>query len=132
MNTHELEKLFSAEVLERLVPAETADHFFEALLGDADEGAYDISLVYKGFQEGRLALEFHLTRRQDKCLVCSLTYGLPNVFARHPVIDVKGVVAQVEGLFDGRATCDEWHLGRTVEVSADLHRIPLLIDLTGD
>ena len=45
--------LFTPEVLQRLLPAQRADQFFEALYGEIEEGAYDIRLVYKRHDPGR-------------------------------------------------------------------------------
>jgi 23S rRNA A2030 N6-methylase RlmJ len=36
--------IFTPKVLEDLLPLQRSDEFFEALYGDADEGAYNISL----------------------------------------------------------------------------------------
>lgn len=121
--------LFSPAALEAIFPAERTDLFFEALLGDPGEGAYDIRLVYAGADAERLQFHFHLRQRPGKCLTCSLTYGLPHVLARHPVIDVAGVVGQIEGRLNGRRRCGDWRLGKTMEVSRHLHIIPLSIRL---
>ena len=94
--------LFDREMLDKLFPPERTDQFFDALLGDAAEGAYDIRLAYKGLQESRLNFELELHQRPGKCLVCSLTYGLPTVFSRHPVINIQGVVDQIARHVDGR------------------------------
>lgn len=74
-------------------------------------------------------MNFRLDRRPDKCLVCSLTYGLPNVFSRYPVIDVKGIVGRIQTLLGPGLTCTGWRLGRTHEISPDLHTIPLTLDI---
>ncbi len=121
--------LFTPEKLQELFPAERADRFFDALLGDAKEGAYDIRLAYNGFQEGQLRFALELHQRPRKCLACNLTYGLPTVFSRHPIIDIKGLVAAISGLLDGQGRCKGWKLGATVEKSRQLHVVPLLIAL---
>ena len=61
------------------------------------------------------------------CLVCSLTYGLPEVFTRHPVINIKGLVQDIEKKLGGKATCTVWKLGTTVQQQKSLHSIPLTI-----
>jgi len=124
--------LFDPETLSRMFPPERADQFFDALLGDADEGAYDIRLAYKGMQENRLTFDIELHQRPGKCLVCSLTYGLPTVFSRHPVIDIQGVVDQIALHMEGNGRCAGWTLGRTREVSRQLHVVPLEIDLENE
>jgi hypothetical protein len=121
--------LFSREKLDELLPTERADQFFEALLGDADEGAYDIRLGFKEFKSGRLHFELQLHQRPRKCLACNLTYGLPNVFSRHPVIDIQGLVDGIGTLLDGQGRCTGWKLGNTQEISRQLHVVPLVIDL---
>jgi hypothetical protein len=131
VNTSGVGSKFTREVLDKLLPAEKSDRFFEALLGDAEEGAYDIGLEFNGVGDGKLEFAFQLKKRPDKCLVCSLTYGLPNVFMRHPVIDAKGIVSQIETLVGPDLTCTGWSLGKTREISPDLHVIPLSIDVKG-
>lgn len=121
--------LFNRETLSRLFPPERADQFFDALLGDPDEGAYDMRLAYKGMQENRLNFDIELHQRPGKCLVCSLTYGLPTVFSRHPVIDIQGVVDAISERIDGEGRCVSWTLDRTREVSPQLHVVPLRIEI---
>jgi len=62
-------------------------------------------------------------------LACNLTYGLPQVFVRHPVIDIKGIIEDLGRLLEGRALCDIWELGRTKEISAELHIVPLIVSI---
>ncbi len=47
MSKDNLSLLFTREALQKLFPATRANQFFEALFGDAVEGAYDIELVFK-------------------------------------------------------------------------------------
>lgn len=129
MTATQFNDLFSREILETLFPEDRSDRFFDALFGDAGEGAYDIALAFKGETPNELRFEFQLKRRPRKCLACNLTYGLPRVFDRHPVIDVKGLVAKIDRIIDGRAECAGWRLGATNEISPDLHAIPLTIEI---
>lgn len=129
MTTADFNRIFDADVLKRLVPETLADRFFDALYGDAADGAYDISLHYGGNSDHQLTFEFHLNERPGKCLVCNLTYGLPEVFSRHPLIDVKGLVSKIEGLLEGEHTISGWKIGRTREISRKRHIIPLMISL---
>jgi len=124
-------EIFSDEVVAELFPPQRADDFFEALFGDADEGAYDISLVFTGYNEqsGTLHFNLDLHERPGCCLACNLTYGLPEVFSRHPVININGLVADIEKKLDGRARCGAWKLGSTVQQAKSLHSIPLIITL---
>lgn len=122
-------EIFTQVALDNIFPDNRADNFFDALYGDCTEGAYDIRLCFKGHSPDRLHFEFHLKERPGKCLACNLTYGLPQVFSRHPVINVKGVVQEIDNLLNGRSKCGEWQLGRTREVSRKLHIVPLTINL---
>ena len=129
MTTETFKDIFTPSVLQTLFQSDRANRFFEALYGDAKEGAYDISLEFKGQKDGRLMFEFHLKQRRGKCLACNLTYGLPTVFSRHPVIDVKGLVQEINRLLDGKGKCAEWKIGKTREASSSLHIIPLTVSL---
>lgn len=120
---------FTQDVLDRIFPPDRADQFFEALFGDAKEGAYDISLVYKGKTDHQIRLEFHLKERAGKCLACNLTYGLPDVFKRHRVIDIADVVRQIDAMLVNGQRCHDWRLGRTREISRALHVIPLTLEV---
>ncbi len=129
MTPEELDPLFSDAVLKNLFPEERSDRFFAALYGDASEGAYDIDLAFNGPNGDALEFQFNLRRRPDKCLACNLTYGLPHVFNRHPVINAEGLVKDIEKILAGRAACKRWRLGETREISGDLHIIPLIIEI---
>ena len=124
--------VFTDEVLQELFPSQRADDFFEALFGDANEGAYDISLSFQGHDEqsNRLHFNLDLHERPGRCLACNLTSGLPDVFSRHKVIDIDGLVTKVEKKLDGKARCGAWKLGRTQQPQKSLHCIPLQIDLS--
>ncbi len=119
--------LFSQDFLDTLLPLETSDKFFEALYGDAADGAYDIRLEFISANAKRIVLAFNLIKRPRKCLVCSLTYGLPNVFSRHPLINIKGMVKKI-----GEETgimIKSWRMGETEEQSTSLHTIPFYLNL---
>lgn len=132
MNDQKLRTIFTDEVLADLFPAERTNDFFEALFGDADEGAYDIKLRYYGYDEDSNTLQFNLDlhERPGACLVCSLTYGLPEVFSRHPIINIKGLVNGIGEKLESVATCSDWKLGTTNQQEASRHTIPLKITLT--
>ncbi|HET97948.1 MAG TPA: pancreas/duodenum homeobox protein 1 [Desulfurivibrio alkaliphilus] len=131
MNEATIRELLNEETLAALFPAERADQFFDALFGDAAEGSYDIKLSLERYDSAthtlQLALELH--ERPGKCLACNLTYGLPEVFSRHPVINIKGLVEAIDQLLGERAHCKEWRLGGTRESSKALHIIPLIITM---
>ena len=129
MKKEAIDTLFTPQYLQQLFPETRANDFFEALLGDADEGAYDISLAYRGCNDNRINLEMQLKERPGHCLACNLTQGLPTVFSRHPVINIKGLVATVEADLKEVARCADWSLGYTQQKSNGLHAIPLTITL---
>jgi len=131
MDNQTLRSLFTDQVLVELFPPERTNDFFEALFGDANEGAYDIKLRYSGYDNstGTLRFNLDLLERPGACLVCSLTYGLPEVFSRHPIINIKGLVGEIGKRLEGKAACADWKLGTTVQQEKSRHSIPLLITL---
>ena len=124
-------QIFSRTTLRELFPQERTDAFFDALFGDASEGAYDIELSGDRYDRAARNLRFllNLRERPGCCLACNLTYGLPEVFARHPVIDLKGLVRDIEVRLGGEMVCGDWRLGRTVQQDNALHSIPLEIEV---
>ena len=130
MGAPSYEMIFAQRILDEIFPSNRADLFFAALFGDASEGAYDINLVYAGETDDRVDFEFQLKQRPGKCLACHLTYGLPEVFLRHPVIDVAGVIRQIDSRMINGQRCVEWSLGRIREVSRAMHVLPLTVKLT--
>ena len=116
-------------LLTRLFPPERTNEFFDALFGDPDEGAYDIALRYGGSEGRRLRFFLDLHQRPGKCLACNLTSGLPEVFSRHPVIDIKGLAAAIAECLGPDAACAGWELGRTLQEERARFCIPLTITL---
>ncbi len=129
MDTAQIDAIFTQNFLAELFPKNRSNDFFEALFGDANEGAYDISIAYGGTNGNTISMELILTERPGHCLACNLTQGLPQVFSRHPVINVAGVVEKVEQSLNGSVRCKEWSLGYTTQKSGNLHAIPLNITL---
>ncbi len=129
MTTELFKQIFTDDTLTNLFSIDKSDQFFDALYGDADEGAYDISLIFNELRGNNLVFEFQLKQRPGKCLACNLTYGLPEVFSRHPVINIKKIVSEINNLLDGHAACTGWEIGATREVSRELHTIPLVVTL---
>ena len=114
--------------LDKIFPPSRADEFFDALFGGAEDGAYDIGLVCRGVEAQKAKLAFELRQRPGKCLVCNLTYGLPQVFQRHPILNVAGVASAVAQELGWPAESLHWKLGHTEEVSRELHAIPLILE----
>lgn len=124
---NEYTTLFSEEKLNSLFPADRTDAFFEALLGDSNDGAYDISLGFRGEHNGIFDFEFQLKQRPGRCLACNLTYGLPQVFSRHPIINAAQVAKDIAAALGKDPESVEWSLGSTKEHSSDLHAIPFSV-----
>jgi hypothetical protein len=129
MHPPSYQTIFEQPVLDEIFPSNRADRFFDALLGDASEGAYDIVLAYAGETHDQIDFEFQFKQRPGKCLACNLTYGLPEVFMRHPVIDLAGVVRQIDSRMINGQQCGEWTLGNTREISRSMHVLPLTVKL---
>ncbi|WP_147821175.1 pancreas/duodenum homeobox protein 1 [Salidesulfovibrio onnuriiensis] len=121
--------VFTEAKLSEMFPASRSNDFFEALFGDAEEGSYDIQLAFAGAEGSTLNFEFNLNQRPGKCLVCSLTYGLPQVFSRHPIINVQGLAEQIAHVAGNTGGDVIWKLGITNERSHAQHYIPLTIEL---
>ncbi|MDP2105123.1 MAG: pancreas/duodenum homeobox protein 1, partial [Desulfobulbaceae bacterium] len=121
-----LNEIFNQETLTTLFPPARSNDFFEALFGDASEGAYDIVLTYAGSPDGHTYhFELHLKQRPGQCLACNLTYGLPEVFSRHPIINIKGLVAAIAEKINVNPEKITWQLKATKSISKELHIIPL-------
>jgi len=127
MDNNRFNAIYNEETLSKLLPETRSDEFFEALYGDAEEGAYDISLAYVKADEKTLEFELQLKQRPGKCLACNLTYGLPDVFKRHPLINLNGIIKEIETLAGGDVRFSAWKLGRTKEKSRQLHTVPLIL-----
>ena len=114
--------------LDKIFPSSRADDFFDALFGGAEDGAYDIGLVCRAVEPQKAKLAFELRQRPGKCLACNLTYGLPQVFQRHPILNVAGVARDVAAHLGWPAESIKWKLGHTEEVNRELHVIPLVVE----
>jgi hypothetical protein len=121
-----LDQVLTQDYLDTLLPAQLSDQFFEALYGDASDGAYDIKLEFISANDKRIVLAFNLTQRPGKCLVCNLTYGLPTVFSRHPLININGMV---EKIVEKGIKIKDWRLGETEEQNSTFHTIPFYLNL---
>ena len=130
MTTDTIQSILTKENLEKIFPKERANDFFEALFGDADEGAYDIELAYRECNGNLLIMDLLLHERPNCCLACNLTQGLPQVFSRHPIINITGIVRDLDALLGDTYTCGDWSLGYTEQFSKSLHAIPIKIALT--
>ncbi|WP_291318549.1 pancreas/duodenum homeobox protein 1 [Desulfonatronospira sp.] len=130
MNNKNVEQILTPDVLQGIFPPRRANDFFEALYGDPHEGAFDIELGLAGQSGDRVDLEFRLRQRPGKCMACNLTYGLPQVFNKHPVIDLPGLMRDISSLLPQGIEASGIKLGNTREVSSQLHVIPLSLYLS--
>lgn len=130
MNHETIINALTKEKLQEIFPPERTDDFFEALFGDASEGAYNIELAFRELKDTELVLELRLNQRPGCCLACNLTQGLPQVFSRHPVINIDGVVKDIDDLLGEECSCKEWQLGYTEQRDSSLHLIPLSIQIS--
>jgi hypothetical protein len=126
MDRAEFNQIFTQDFLDQLLPLNLSNKFFEALYGDASDGAYDISLQFVSASDEQIVLEFNLIQRPGKCMVCNLTYGLPNVFSRHPLININNMMKKIE---EKGVKVENWYLGDTKELNTSLHTIPFYLDL---
>ncbi len=62
-------------------------------------------------------------------MACNLTYGLPQVFERHPVINLRGVVHAIEGRLKSIWKVVGWETGSTQVVDPRVNIIPVFIRL---
>jgi hypothetical protein len=127
MTTDTIKSVLTPECLATIFPKERTNDFFEALFGDADEGAYDIELAFREYDGSTLIMELLLHERPNCCLACNLTQGLPQVFSRHPVINITGIVRELDAVLGDRYICGDWSLGYTEQHSNSLHAIPIKI-----
>ncbi|MBX6422481.1 hypothetical protein [Thermosulfurimonas sp. F29] len=114
-----------------LLPPEKVREFFEAFYF-GEEPAYDMELGLGHFDPERrvVRLELRLKARPGQCLACNLTWGLPEVFKRHPALNLSGVVKALEDLLPDGLRVADWDLGPTEEVHEELHVIPLIVRLS--
>lgn len=122
--------VFTKEWLSDAFPAQRTEDFFDALFGGSEEGAYDIELEFVADHGQSLEFALNLRQRPGKCLVCNLTYGLPQVFSRHPIINVKGLAKSIAEAMGQDPQNAKWELRNTKEVSKQLHCIPLVVSFS--
>lgn len=115
------------EQFDEIFPIERTNDFFEALFGDADEGAYNIRIEPGTESDDRVECVFALHQRPGRCLVCQLTHGLPHVFERHPLINADGLAKQIAMLKGWNPESVKWSIGETMQHSRALHTIPFIV-----
>ncbi len=125
-----LQEIFTAENLQKLLPPERVEAFFEAFYF-GEEPAYHLKLGAGRVSPDRIHLELHLEARPGKCLACNLTWGLPQVLEKHPLLNLPQTVEELEKLLPQGVKVKRWYLGPTEERTPELHVIPLVIELEG-
>ncbi|MFR0875985.1 MAG: hypothetical protein ACLSHC_16430 [Bilophila wadsworthia] len=73
--------------------------------------------------------ELHFTSNSTNAgpLLVNLTYSLPQVFERHPIINLKGLVSDIASRAGWELDDVWWRIGTTESLSSALHRIPLVL-----
>ncbi len=123
-----MEREVLAQKVKGLLPSEKVEEFFEAFYF-GEEPAYHLELDLRDWdlEKGVLTLELRLIARPGKCLACNLTSGLPDVFRRHPILNLAGVAENAVRLLGDGYALQAWELGWTEQVNADLHVVPFII-----
>ncbi|WP_045215117.1 hypothetical protein [Desulfonatronovibrio magnus] len=127
MDANKIKDKITPQVLETIFPIERSNDFFEAFYGDSADSHFDIRLGLEKVEESRIILAFHLIQRPGKCLACNMTYGLPQVLDRHPIININGLVSDLASQVGLDPSQVQWKLGNTHEKSSELHTVPLII-----
>jgi len=122
-------QILTRQRLESLFPQQRSSDFFDAFYGDSEDSHFDIRLNFEGARDNKFYFSFELIQRPGKCLACNMTYGLPHVFARHPVINVKGLAEDIASVLEIEQSRVKWSLGNTSTQSSELHKIPLIISV---
>jgi hypothetical protein len=129
MDLKKADEVFTPAQLKDIFPWQRSNDFFDAFYGGSEDSHFDIRLVFNGAEDNRLYFSFELIQRPGKCLACNMTYGLPHVFARHPIINVKGLAQEIASLMGVDPKAMQWTLGNTQTRSSELHEIPLIVSL---
>ena len=115
-------EIFTPQWTAEAFPPERAIEFFEALYGDPEDAAYNIEFAFVQADGLKLQFTFNLHQRAEQCLACNLTYGLPGVFLRHPIINARGLAEKIAAVAGKKLI--KWQFGQTMEFSQALHAIP--------
>ncbi len=116
--------------IKTFLPSERVQEFFEAFYF-GEEPAYDLELGLRDWepQKGLITLELLLKARPGQCLACNLTSGLPDVFKRHPILNLAQVAEDVVRELGDGYELESWELGWTEQINRDLHVVPFIIRL---
>lgn len=129
MDVKKAEEIFTPVELKNIFPPQRSDDFFDAFYGGSEDSHFDIRFDFAGTRDNKLIFSFELIQRPGKCLACNMTYGLPHVFARHPIINVKGLAGDIASRMGADPSTLKWTLGETLTKSSELHEIPLIISV---
>ena len=118
--------VFTPECLNDLFPIQRTNDFFDALFGDAEEGAYDIRLVVdpEESDDGELHFYFELHQRAGRCLVSS---AIPSSISKVWSVTLRAAPDGNSTMYGGasalrkaspaRCTASRWCLSRIKENS---------------
>lgn len=123
--------LIKEDKLNELFPPGKDNEFFEAFYGGSEDGAFDIMLYFENYnpKNSELFFEFRLKERPGKCMACNLTYGLPSVFEKSPVINLKGIISGIDAMLKPHYEIQEYNLGKTTPKAPKVNAIPLIIKI---
>jgi len=122
--------MFSEEWIKGLLPRKKIEAFFEAFYF-GEEPAYDLELGLGevSLEQKRIRLDLRLLARPGRCLACNLTWGLPPVLEKHPLLNLEEIVRRIEERLPEGLKVKNWELGAVREINSELHVIPLWIYL---
>ena len=119
--------VFTPECLNDLFPIQRTNDFFDALFGDAEEGAYDIRLVVdpEESDDGELHFYFELHQRAGRCL--RFSSAIPSSISKVWSVTLQAAPDGNSTMYGGasalrkaspaRCTASRWCLSRIKENS---------------
>jgi len=124
-------ELIQEDKLNELFPKGKDNEFFEAFYGGLEDGAFDINFSFESYNpdNSELVFGFNLKERPGKCMACNLTYGLPAVFEKSPIINLKAIINGINEMINPHYEVNEFILGKTIPKAPKLNVIPLIIKL---
>ncbi len=129
MDENKVREILTRQFMETLFSQERSNDFFDAFYGGSEDSHFDIRMAFDGTRDNQLHFAFELIQRPGKCLACNMTYGLPHVFARHPVINIRELVEDIASALALDSSGLTWSLGNTFTQSSERHKIPLVISV---
>jgi hypothetical protein len=124
-------ELIQEEKLKELFPTGRDDEFFDAFYGGSEDGAFDIFFSFDSYRpdNSELIFGFNLKERPGKCMACNLTYGLPSVFEKSPIINLKRIINGINEMIAPHYEINGFMLGKTTPKAPKVNVIPLIIKI---